>query len=251
MQPVTERPKYSVTLPSEGLPYLGALPGGVVSVHPIRVKEEKILAGLQDNRWQEGLHLLLKSCLATDFDPNELTLSDRLFLLFQLRTLSYGPMYDFEITCPKDGVQFTHSCDLTKLAVKHLPADFKEPFEILLPSSNQVVGLRLLRPKDEVDLRKFTDAQRVRKSKTINEDSYSYRLSLHITSVEGVALEPGERMEWVENLIGMDSQAIQEAVEETDSGLDGTVSVTCPTCSHQINQSIPWTSTFFRPRKRV
>jgi hypothetical protein len=68
--------------------------------------------------------------------------------------------------------------------------------------------------------------------------------------LEGRSLQ-NKRMDFVNNLIGMDSQALRDHIDRSDCGFKLQVDLQCPACSTwMLREGIPLTAEFFRPARR-
>lgn len=150
-------------LPSRGLYY--DWPDGVCKVRPMGQIAEKILATQRLAASGQSITYLFKECcrFPNNFDPDDLLLGDRVFLLYYLRGITHGNIYEFAVTCPNAecGSVNTYNYDLNDLSATIRPADpslGKEPFKVLLPYLSSTVGrdvwvsLRFLRAYDANDI---------------------------------------------------------------------------------------------------
>jgi len=243
-----ERKSVSVKLPSLGITYGDKLKDGLISLYPIRAFEEKLLMGMRGSGL-DRINALLKSCIASDIDPLDLLVTDRLFILAYLKIISYGPNTKISVTCTKESCKskFDKVVDLEKeLDVKYLSEVFKEPFSVILPVSGEVVELRLIRGSDELRLSRLNENFKRSNNKLTVNPIYIYQLIAPIVSVNGEKLSDEELFSWCENLIGRDSQTLQQELLRWDSGISTEFSVTCANCGTEMMVELP-TDTFFRP----
>lgn len=244
-----ERSKFAVKIPSLGKFYK-AFQGhdGSVEIHPARVLEEKIVAASSAapyDRWR----MLLKSCMATQLDIDDLLVVDNFFLLVKLSSLSYGSKKKVNIRCqnPDCNERFDHTLDLdADFNVTFVPDELTDPVEIELPSSKEKVVVRLLRSRDEAAIR--TAATMIRKDRAgkVSKDEITYllRLVFPVISVDGKELTLADKMEWAENLLGIDAQAIRKAFEDFDFGVDPIATVDCPKCGKEVETALPFQDLF-------
>jgi hypothetical protein len=299
-------PSGVVALPSKGLLYDGKLPDGRVEVSAITTREEKLIAGATGDVSSLIDALLNRLMLTRAIKPGELLLTDRLFILFNIRANSYGSKYGWMVTCRGCRRSFRHELNIPgDVEIVELDDTATEPFEVALPISGAKVGFRLLRGADEIEITRYVDSQ-VRKGRAgpdWGDPAYSYRLAIQITEwtpgefdkellrLETEALveddeiprydeaetiryskialacwkPTGEKQEFgmrgkagvekklafVDNLVGMDSYAIRDAVEDADSGMILQADLKCPACQFQMREEpIPLSAEFFRPAVR-
>lgn len=142
--------------------------------------------------------------------------------------------------------------------IRYMKTAAKEPFMTYLPNEKVEVGLRLLRGHDEDAIEKHQDRRLAkRKAGELGDVTYNYRMALHITSIDGkdvVGMQYiGERIQFVDSLLSIDSSTIKDTLEDWDSGLDTLVEIECvqPQCQWIFEEELPFNREFFRPRKRV
>lgn len=146
-------------LPSQGLYY--GWPDGVCKVRPMGQVAEKILATQRLAASGQSIDYLFRECcrFPEGFDASELLLGDRIFLLYFLRGITHGNLYEFVVTCPNTDCQAvnTQVYDLNDLAATIRVANSslgKEPFKVTLPYLSEASGrnvwvqLRFLRAYD-------------------------------------------------------------------------------------------------------
>lgn len=240
-----------VELPSRGLLYENNLAS--VMVRGMYTTEEKFLAGARRDFQGVLDKLFSKNGCIDDLDgmhPSDLLSSDRLYLLFIVRMLSYGKTYTFKIKCDECDFRFSHTIKLMEgLDITYMEEGVEEPFEVDL--SNKTVGFRLLRGKDEKMIDKYVRRARQRDAVDPLEDpSYIHRLARHVVTVDGETVD----LRGAENHMKMsaiDAQEFKDAIEDRDSGVDLTLrDLDCPECDAPLEEVMPFTAEFFRTSKR-
>lgn len=266
-------------LPSGGRYY--GWPDGVCQVRAMGQTAEKILATQRLAASGQSLDYLFRECcrFPADFDPADMLVGDRAFLLFYLRGITHGNIYEFQVTCPsetcehKNLVQF----DLNQLVTtrREAPAHLgPEPFRISLPYLSELskrdfyVELRFLRARDATNI----VARRKTKERVISRSGSNVRtrnaaqppqqqqrqaldtmvddnLERVIVSVMGVTDQLRIR-EFIQKLHARDTATIREWLRENTPGIDTSVDVTCSECQSEFAVELPITDSFFRPAKR-
>ena len=268
-------------LPSKGLYY--GWPDGMIMVRAMGQTAEKVLATQRLAQSGQSIDYLFKECckFPAGFDPVDLLLGDRVFLLYYIRGITHGNMYEFAITCPNAscGAVSTHTYDLNDLARTITwadPAIGVEPFKITLPYVSRAVGrefnvgVRFLRGYDANDIlakkkvkqkifakpgnsvrsgKTPFEARRQAASDQALDDSLSENMSKIIINVMGVS-DPFTIRQFVEKMHAQDTATVREWLREHTPGIDNTVAVTCPECSTEFTVELPITENFFRPSKR-
>jgi hypothetical protein len=266
------------TLPSQGIYY--GWPDGVCQVKPMGQVAEKIMATQRLAASGQSIDYLFRECcrFPAGFDPSEMLLGDRVFLLYYLRGITHGNLYEFMFTCPNSdcGATTTHTYDLNDLAATIKPADpslGEEPFRVSLPYLSQAtgrdvwVGLRFLRAYDTYDMlaskrtkKKITGRGGIRSkmSQTIQQQQQQQvvldstldeNLEKTIVSVMGVT-DRFKIRNLVQKLHAQDTATIREWLKENTPGIDTTVELVCPECGEEFTVGLPITEGFFRPAKR-
>ena len=268
-------PWEETTLPSRGLYY--GWPDGIVQVRAMGTAAEKILANQRLAQDGQSIDKLFQECvrLQNGMDPTELLVGDRVFLLFYIRGITHGNIYEFMFSCPDEncGEQSTHEYDLNNLASTIIYANSSlgnEPFDLVLPhmssifKRDMIVGLRYLRSYDinEMSARRRARKKmfakpgmvRNRKDKPQNssmqeaDNMLTDNLAKMIVNIAGVT-DPFKIGEFVEKMHARDSSEIREWMKEHTPGIDSTVTLNCPKCSKEYNIELPITESFFRPAK--
>lgn len=239
-----------VVLPSRGVRYEGKLPGGRVQVAAISLTEQLAIASSGESG-EKVVELLLSTLVdfgESGLTPADLLSGDRMFLLYQIRALSYGPIkWSERCYTPNCGVQVEFAVALDQLPVISLKDDEIEPFFVDLPARGVRVGLRSLRKRDEDAIAAF-----VSKTQMGANGSMLPRMASRIVSVQGETLDLSRAMVWLTQpaLEGPDLMALEQAIENGEPGPYPLVSTTCPSCRAQHETEVPLDATFFRPVAR-
>jgi hypothetical protein len=269
------------TLPSFGVYY--GWPDGVIQVRAMGQKAEKILATQRLAASGQSIDYLFRECckFPGEFDPAELLLGDRVFLLYFLRGITHGNMYEFAVQCSDPDCQSTntHTYDLNWLADTVKPANKSlgvEPFKIHLPYMTKStgrdfwVGVRFLRALDANDIvakrraRKkmlarpgarnrlrgagVDPAQQAQDTIAI-DNALDENLEKLIVNVLGVE-DRFKIRQFVGQMHAQDTATIREWIRENTPGIDSTIEITCPNCGGEFTVELPITESFFRPTKQ-
>lgn len=234
----------NIELPSRGKFYKGKLPDGQVKIKPITVAEEKYFTATKDKA--SIINTVLDRCiLSKELKVGEYLLTDQFFILLNIRSLSYGPEYSFEMICRACETKYMHLVLLPKgLILKIASDDDTEPFPIDLPNCGSKLMCRFLRGDDETDIRNFVKQATVSDG---GDPAYVYRLSKQIVSIDGKELDVIEKLMFCENMIGADSVALRDGIAKQESGVDLEIVAVCPRCKEETKIVMPFTADFFRP----
>jgi len=233
-----------VELPSKGMFYGDTLPEGKVTIRPITVEEEKLLAGKGDK--MELADRILSECIVSKCLPlDDLLMTDKFYLLLNLRAVSYGSEYGVSVQCPACSHKFSHSVVLPEgLQLKVAEEGDKEPFDVELPICKKKVSLRFLRGSDEKEIENFVK-NLPNAGNQEGDPSYIFRLSRFIAKVDDEELDAVSKMEFCRKLFGKDSLAIREAVAENETGPILSIEAKCPGCQQEMRTVLPLTNEFF------
>jgi hypothetical protein len=276
-------------LPSKGLYY--NWPDGMVQVRAMGQTAEKILATQRLAQSGQSIDYLFRECcrFPDGFDPLDLLLGDRIFLLYFLRGITHGNIYEFAITCPNQNCESvtTHAYDLNELAGTIVWAKQElghEPFKVALPYLSKAtkrdvwVGVRFLRAADANDM---LAKRKARRKLVAKPGGVRTRHTRSLTDMKGGrGVDPRQQAQQnqqiddtisenlekiVVNVMGVgdlftvrsfiskmhaqDTAAIREWLRENTPGIDNTVTVDCPDCGNTFTVELPITESFFRPAK--
>lgn len=240
---------FDVVLPSKGLLYDTKGPkDGLLRCFPMTTREEKLIAGARGIMTDLFDKIIVSCSDLKGFPVADLLSFDRFFLLIRLRAESYGPLYKFSLTCPSCGFQNPHELNLNEdLDLKMLSDDAMEPFSVALPRCGDTLSFRLLRGKDEKSILQYQ--QRAVQRGVQGDASYTYRLARHVLAVNDHKFEDaGKALEYVDSMIGIDSQTFQEKIEEVEAGYNTEFAMNCGNCNEHVERFMPFSAQFFRPR---
>lgn len=249
---------FPLELPSAGLPYNGSMPGGNVEISPLTTREEMIIAGFREQGMSDPnllIDSILKNCLKlpTGVAYEDLLITDRFFLIANVRAISFGEDYGFTWRCgcrnkeQRSVHQLPGGLKLFKLA-----PDFHEPFEVKLPKCGKTIGMRLLRISDEKAIERYRDQMIERATEPIVGDpGYLFRMARRIVTVDGEEWEIQKKLDLLGNppMLSVDSIAMRKKYEDNECGLDLSVTTKCRFCGQEREANLPFSAEFFRPEE--
>lgn len=233
-------------------------PSGLTgSIRGLKVRDEDTLLSGGVSAAQETMNQLLKNCwVSTDspgvyaefpggldpetkaLNPDGLLQGDRMFYLIQLRRISYGNDFDFEISCTNDfcGKKIIWEFQLSDMPVQKLSDEATDhlikdgnKFPVDLPGCGKKAYIRLLTGKDEKKLAMIKETNKASISSAI--------LRTRLVEVEGIKRPDLEK--FVMDLEGIDAKALRASFEKWDCGVDTTIQLNCPTCKARISVELP------------
>lgn len=254
-----------ITLPSRGLFYEEAIPGGKLKLSSLTAKEQFIMSGEGMDalvKLDEVLRGCVKECSVA---VEDLLVSDRVYLLILLRIKSFpnGNIYEIPMRCGSCRFQYNHTVDLVRdLTVKVYekapdepeesyiyidPEEIKDPMVCVLPLSGHEITYRFLRGRDE----KIIDADSKRfksRTKEVSDPANVRRVSLMIRKVNGEELSPSDKFIYVKNMEAGDLNELAGEVEYNESGVELSITTVCNKCGYEQEVIMPFSADFFRPK---
>ena len=236
-----------VTLPSNGVMY-GEADSASVTVSALTMQEEKILADPSRQR-SDVMNTVISQCVTGLTIPyDELLIGDRMFLLFMVRNVSYGAGYDMNLKCPGCSNNFAHHIEIPgDISIRMLEDGDEEPFFVTSSVTEDVIGLRLLRVKDEKEIQRYS--RQKASTNSSGDVAHTYRLAKHIVSVNGVEMSSVKAKEYVEGLYSRESYEIVDAIDDMTPGPRISMDIVCPHCGNEYKETMPFTDEFFRPKR--
>lgn len=243
-----------VPLPSRGFLYGGVttdpeiLEQGHIRLLPMTVAEEQILSTQKYIKNGSTFRMILDRCIDSDIDAKDILQMDALYLMFVLRSISYGDKYEFTLKCPNVtcGKKFTHSVDISKVPYNTLKERIIEPIEIKLPISKFTIQVRLPRVYDDEVITMMESNDKISSDETRKDYIYRYYVSTIAIFDEDMNEVPKE--DWIdffEALPGYDRSEINKAISFT-SGIEDIKNIVCPYCETEFDTTIPVGVEFFR-----
>lgn len=208
-------------------------------------REEDLLASNKLSP-QKKINMLVSNCLeriGTITDKSQfplivpqLPIGDRVYLLLALRRTSLGDDYPVEETCPSCSVSGRYVLNLGDLDIKRMPDPTRRVFDTTLPSG-KTVRFRIGNGLDEERLAKVSD-----------EDKPSTMLLSRTELLNGKA----PTMADIKTLSWRDRQALREAFDENDGGVETGMDLMCPACGHEFNKDLDMGQQgFFFPQRAL
>jgi hypothetical protein len=270
-------------LPSKGFYY--GWGSGIIEVKAWGTKVDKILATARLVQSGQAIDKVFSECcrFPDGFDPVDLLVGDQVFLLYYLRGITHGNIYEFFTTCPDKSCQHvsSHSIDLNDLVSTITWADQSlgpEPFKIVLPYFSRQTGreisvsVRFLRVSDAQGIQRQQKAreiahgstrvrvkprdrkmqmqpqmpQELRDSIPI-DDTLAQNIETIITDVMGVSDRFKVRA-FVDKMHSSDIATVRDWLTENTPGIETMIDLQCPQCNETHRAMLPITESFFRPQ---
>ncbi len=281
----TVMPWEETALPSKGIYY--GWSSGQIKVRPWNASVDRALANQRLVQSGQAVNLMLKNCckFPDGFKAKDLLVGDQVFLLYYLRGITHGNMYEFATTCPNQSCKTvnTNTADLSQLSSTIIHADEglgKEPFKVVLPYLSSKLGrefwvsIRFMRVHDTqtiarnrvIDERMKGGTVRFSKSKDGNDRNWSLdddedekiplfdpddilmkNLEVVITDIMGQR-DPFKVRQFVAKMHSTDLAVVREWLAAHSPGIQTQIDITCPNCRTDYKVMLPITEGFFRPK---
>lgn len=225
----------------------------------MKTKDEELFADRNLVRNGKVISELLKACWQTTVDAGpynmesmggslywpKVTQADRTYLLIQLRTASYGPDFEFRVTCNRCGHHYGWGIKLDELDVYDTEEAGITALQTGEPYVVEVYGesvkCRLSDGEDEEFLSGI-DGKDERKILT-------YTLARRIVEIEGHT-HWKDILAYVEDMPARVADDLWNRTDDAEGGIDTMFDVECPKCRNVQSVNLPFGEGFFSTRKR-
>ena len=220
-----------------------------IEIRSMTTREEDILMSRALLKKGTVITELIKSCVVDkSINVTEMLTGDRTALMVAIRITGYGPEYDAEIVCGECENKFSNPFDLSQLPLKRLEIEPKEQhtnqFEFLLPYSKKRVTFKFLTGLDEEEI--AASAAKQKKLQLGGETAISSNLLHSIISIDGIS-DRSKIANFVRMMPARDSRALREFMRDNEPGITMRQEVTCPSCGHTDEVSMPMGVSFLWP----
>lgn len=238
-------------------------PSGLKGVfRGLKVKDERIMTDAKLIRSGKMITKLLASCWESTIDPGPYALgaeqapnwdsiisADRIYSTLQLRIASYGPKYEFQVTCDIEVCKraFGWAMDLSDLPVrplsekglKHIATSEPMPYQLADGKTSQ---WRMLTGDDEQFLARLEVKEQSR--------FLTHSLAKRIVKIEGSEENYKAVLAAIEDFEAADADLLWDEIDEIEGGVETVFEVECPSCEGRQRVTLPLQGSFFSKRKR-
>jgi len=168
----------------------------------------------------------------------DLTVGDRVFLVFSIRRVTLGDELPVREKCPSCGVTTLFMVDLDEeLQAKPMPDPMKRVYDVTLPSGTSA-RFRVSTGVDEANMSKLRRRQK-HKSDALSQ---SILMRLELLRDEKPTLK------MVKSLGMRDRHFLRDKFQEVEGGVNTTLELVCPSCQHDWEKDLDLkASSFFFP----
>jgi len=195
---------------------------------------------------------LVQSCIVEPekIDVTQLKLFDLHFLMYKLRTITYGPIYKLQTFCPECGKRLDFNVNLDEIPVNPVKDDFKEPFEIgPLPISKDVMSCQILSIADFISMEKEGKRLLNKFPDYVGDPEFLLGYAFKILKINSQELMPFQKAKYIEEMHARDMRFFDSKYDSfvNGIGMDLTKTDICTGCGKDINFTLSVTEEFFRP----
>ena len=236
------------TLPSKGLIYEEDVNPEII-LGSMKTKHEMMRLSASENN-NKIMADIIDDCI--DGDPGissyDMCLGDFQYLMYKLRTVTYGPDYEMYGVCPFCGSENYVNVNLEELEVYEYDDELASLLTFTLPVSENEVTLTLQTPRilDTIN-KKVNEAKRRRK--TTENSTLLYTITTSIVQLNGEDPNPFSLEEIVRDLPMKDTNMLLNRINEINGkiGVQLDVDATCSTCGKYFVAPFRIYPSFFRP----
>lgn len=191
---------------------------------------------------------MVESCGISSYD---MCMGDYQFLLYKLRTVTYGSEYINVSMCPYCGNENTTVKQLDDMPIKEWKEEFSSTTEVELPVTHKKVRLRYLTPRDmdDIEQQKFEFMKANPECKL--DMTMLYNLKKSIETIDGMRFDFAKLDIFLKKLPMKDTNILIQNITKLNDGIgvDTSFTETCdnPACEMQYQSTFRITQEFFRP----
>jgi hypothetical protein len=188
--------------------------------------------------------LMTESVVTEGFDINSLSLQDRFYLLLELRKISKGKLYKFQMVCDKCQSQSLHAIDLDALKVTKL--NDKVNYDIKLDDNLTITMSYLTRGAQKEAFK------RVKKTDTTTMQMADMSTLSFASAIKSVTLPDGSNdislddgIYIVDNMTQGMYDSLTQWVHDNNYGVEFKTELVCSSCGNKRELEIPLENFFF------
>lgn len=236
------------TLPSKGLIYEEQINPDIV-LSSMKTKHEMMRLSASENS-NKIMADIIDDCIVEDIGMSsyDMCLGDFQYLMYKLRTVTFGPEYEMYGICPYCGSENYVTVNLDELEINEYTDDLLDLFRLTLPTTEDELTLTLQTPRI-LDLinKKVADAKR--KNRAAENSTLLHTLTTSIVTLNGETPNPFTLEEVIKELPMKDTNVLLNRINEINAkiGVQVDIDATCSSCGKYYVAPFRIYPTFFRP----
>ena len=238
-----------MVLPSKGMIYEEEI-NPEIELGSMKTKHEMLRLSATEES-QKIMAEIIDDCLGTDLGISsyDLCLGDFQFLLYRLRTVTFGPEYEMSCRCPYCGYENIITLNLDELPVHEYTDELGDLLEFTLPISEQRIKLTMQTPRmlDRINAR--VREHNKRRPNSNENTTVLYTIMACIEEIDGEAVDLTMMENWVRELPMADTNAILHRIDQVNNsiGIELDSMASCRVCGSTFVAPFRVNETFFRP----
>lgn len=236
------------TLPSEGKIYPSKV-NAQIKLRSMTTEEEMKRLGHSPYVYKMFSDMI-DDCLVTKpgISTYDMCLGDYQFLLYKLRTVTYGPDYKIQAVCPICGKVNKINVNLDDLKINTYDESLNKSLEFQLPKTKKLIKIRWQTPRMLDEIEKLTQEQNS-KSLDSSESAILYNVMYLIDTIDGLVYDDVKKEMFVRHLPMADTNCILQHAKKLVGtiGIDTKIKYKCEGCQQENTVALPITTEFFGP----
>ena len=237
------------------LPSLGKLNNikDSVTLRPMTTDEELLRLDATGREANRVFCDIIDACVVEPkkFKSYYLPIQDQVFLLYKLRTVTYGSKYNVSLICPHCGSPITLDVDLDSLPINYIEEEeFRKINEYTLPKTGDHIKQKILTPALQDDIDSALEDKKEKLNRPLKPSEVVLeRLCLRIAQVNGETMIPEMVKNYLRGLSAVDFQTIKthDVYLKTFGIQTAGIKTRCPQCMLEFKFALPLTKEFFEP----
>jgi len=236
-------------LPSGGFLYDEDDIPSTIALRPMRVADEKLMIGGKNTGFIDRVIKLFKSCSTT---PNvkweNMVNQDMMYILFMLRKLSFGPIYEAQTKCSSCSELIPLDISIPdSFGISVMTDDAHEKTWDIEISDGMTFTMGYVTSKKMIEVERIQKQRKIRSRGREVEDP-NLLIMAHIKKIDGEHKSIQDIDRIVDGLLVNDFNKLRNSIEDNDFGLKLKIPVDCVQCGWSEEQAVPMGNAFFRPR---
>lgn len=193
---------------------------------------------------------IIDDCIVDDIGISsyDMHIGDYQFLLYKLRTVTYGSEYKMDVKCPYCGYTRTETVELDDLQ-RIVYSDEFEKYKIFeLPKTKANIELNIQTPR-MLDTNLDKAREHKKKYPESSDPTLTYTIKSLIKTIDNKKPDPLKVEQWIKELPMADVNTIITHAEKMNNsiGLDTNLIVKCDMCGLYHESRLGISQEFFRP----
>ena len=209
--------------------------------------EEKPTAATLTNMFDE---IFKNSVISDGFDPLDIYLQDRYFLILEIRKKTKGEVIEYTMTCPECKSQSQQKVNFERIPVKPKRDDID--YDVSITEELTIKLRHLIRREEKEIYELWSDFKKAGQYKNDTEADLDLAILLEAQSIESIITPDGQqdnitiidKKYLLENIPQPLYKKVAEWYDEYDFGPELTIKVKCPHCEFESQQDITNTDFF-------